>query len=49
MAGRGGPTMHDVAQVAGVSVMTVPGDGLAFKITEPMDLVLAEVIARGEA
>jgi len=32
-----------------VPVMTVPGDGLAFKITDPMDLVLAEVIARGEA
>lgn len=32
-----------------VSVTTVPGDGLAFKITEPMDLVLAEVIARGES
>ncbi len=31
------------------SVMTVPGDSLAFKITEPMDLVLAEVIARGES
>jgi len=32
-----------------VQVSTVPGDGLAFKITEPMDLVLAEVIARGES
>jgi len=32
-----------------VPVMTVPGDSLAFKITDPMDLVLAEVIARGEA
>ncbi len=32
-----------------VAVTTVPGDGLAFKITEPMDLVLAEVIARGES
>jgi 2-C-methyl-D-erythritol 4-phosphate cytidylyltransferase len=32
-----------------IPVMTVPGDGLAFKITEPMDLVLAEVIARGES
>ncbi|MDR2929723.1 MAG: 2-C-methyl-D-erythritol 4-phosphate cytidylyltransferase [Propionibacteriaceae bacterium] len=32
-----------------VPVTTVPGDGLAFKITEPMDLVLAEVIARGES
>ena len=32
-----------------VPVMTVPGDGLAFKITEPMDLVLAEVIARGDS
>jgi len=32
-----------------VPVTTVPGDGLGFKITEPMDLVLAEVIARGES
>ena len=32
-----------------IPVITVPGDGLAFKITEPMDLVLAEVIARGES
>ena len=32
-----------------VPVSTVPGDGLAFKITEPMDLVLAEVIARGDS
>ena len=32
-----------------VPVMTVPGDGLAFKITDPMDLVLAEVIARGDS
>lgn len=32
-----------------VPVTTVPGDGLAFKITEPMDLVLAEVIARDES
>ena len=32
-----------------VPVMTVPGDGLGFKITDPMDLVLAEVIARGES
>lgn len=32
-----------------VAVTTVPGDPLAFKITDPMDLVLAEVIARGEA
>jgi 2-C-methyl-D-erythritol 4-phosphate cytidylyltransferase len=32
-----------------IPVSTVPGDGLGFKITEPMDLVLAEVIARGES
>ncbi|MCL2737231.1 MAG: 2-C-methyl-D-erythritol 4-phosphate cytidylyltransferase [Propionibacteriaceae bacterium] len=32
-----------------VPVTTVPGDGLAFKITDPMDLVLAEVIARGDS
>ena len=32
-----------------VAVSTVPGDGLAFKITDPMDLVLAEVIARGDS
>ncbi|MCL1906540.1 MAG: 2-C-methyl-D-erythritol 4-phosphate cytidylyltransferase [Propionibacteriaceae bacterium] len=32
-----------------IPVITVPGDSLAFKITEPMDLVLAEVIARGES
>ncbi|MCL1923300.1 MAG: 2-C-methyl-D-erythritol 4-phosphate cytidylyltransferase [Propionibacteriaceae bacterium] len=32
-----------------IPVVTVPGDSLAFKITEPMDLVLAEVIARGES
>ncbi|MDR2974740.1 MAG: 2-C-methyl-D-erythritol 4-phosphate cytidylyltransferase [Propionibacteriaceae bacterium] len=32
-----------------IPVTTVPGDGLALKVTEPMDLVLAEVIARGEA
>ena len=32
-----------------IQVVTVPGDGLAFKITDPMDLVLAEVIARGES
>ena len=32
-----------------VPVTTVPGDGLAFKITDPMDLVLAEVIARAES
>lgn len=37
-----------MAEAIHVSVTTVPGDSLAFKITEPMDLVLAEVIARGE-
>jgi len=37
-----------MAEAIHVPVTTVPGDSLAFKITEPMDLVLAEVIARGE-
>ncbi|MDR0847712.1 MAG: 2-C-methyl-D-erythritol 4-phosphate cytidylyltransferase [Propionibacteriaceae bacterium] len=37
-----------MCEAVGAEVTTVPGDGLAFKITEPMDLVLAEVIARGE-
>ncbi|MDR0283836.1 MAG: hypothetical protein LBI33_02970 [Propionibacteriaceae bacterium] len=32
-----------------IQVTTVPGDGLAFKITDAMDLVLAEVVARGES
>jgi len=38
-----------MAEAIDVPVSTVPGDGLAFKITDPMDLVLAEVIARGES
>ncbi len=38
-----------MCEAIGAPVTTVPGDSLAFKITEPMDLVLAEVIARGEA
>ena len=38
-----------MCEAVDVQVSTVPGDGLAFKITEPMDLVLAEVIARGES
>ncbi|MCL2471685.1 MAG: 2-C-methyl-D-erythritol 4-phosphate cytidylyltransferase [Propionibacteriaceae bacterium] len=38
-----------MCEAIGMPVMTVPGDGLAFKITDPMDLVLAEVIARGES
>ena len=38
-----------MCEAVDIPVSTVPGDGLAFKITEPMDLVLAEVIARGES
>jgi 2-C-methyl-D-erythritol 4-phosphate cytidylyltransferase len=37
-----------MCEAVGVEVTTVPGDSLGFKITEPIDLVLAEVIARGE-
>ena len=37
-----------MCEANGAEVTTVPGDSLAFKITEPIDLVLAEVIARGE-
>ncbi|MDR2896780.1 MAG: 2-C-methyl-D-erythritol 4-phosphate cytidylyltransferase, partial [Propionibacteriaceae bacterium] len=33
----------------GAHVQTVPGDPLAFKITEPLDLKLAETVVRGEA
>jgi 2-C-methyl-D-erythritol 4-phosphate cytidylyltransferase len=51
-ANAGGKEFTDDAtmcEAIDVPVSTVPGDGLAFKITEPMDLVLAEVIARGES
>lgn len=38
-----------LCEAAGISVRVVDGDPLAFKITRPLDLVLAEAIMRGRA
>jgi 2-C-methyl-D-erythritol 4-phosphate cytidylyltransferase len=35
-----------ICEASQVPVTTVPGDGLAFKITEPLDLMLAEIVVR---
>ena len=41
-------SMSRAAQM-GVKVVTVPGSALAFKVTNPVDLALAEAVLRGEA
>ena len=37
------------AHAPGTTVLTVPGHEHAFKITRPLDLVLAEAVLRGRA
>jgi 2-C-methyl-D-erythritol 4-phosphate cytidylyltransferase len=46
-----GPATDDASMVEalGVAVLTVPGDEEAFKVTRPLDLVLAEAVLRGRA
>jgi 2-C-methyl-D-erythritol 4-phosphate cytidylyltransferase len=38
-----------LVEAAGVKVVTVPGSPLAFKVTNPVDLALAEAVLRGDA
>jgi 2-C-methyl-D-erythritol 4-phosphate cytidylyltransferase len=38
-----------LVEAMGVKVATVPGSALAFKVTKPVDLALAEAVLRGEA
>ncbi|MFN2540396.1 MAG: 2-C-methyl-D-erythritol 4-phosphate cytidylyltransferase [Mycobacteriales bacterium] len=38
-----------LVEAAGVPVMTVPGSPLAFKVTTPFDLLVAEAVLRGSA
>ena len=46
----GGPLTDDagLVEAAGVTVTTVAGDDEAFKVTRPLDLVLAEALLRRE-
>lgn len=37
-----------LVEAAGVTVMTVPGSPLAFKVTTPFDLVVAEAVLQGQ-
>ena len=45
------PVTDDASMVEaqGVKVVTVPGSALAFKVTNPVDLALAEAVLRGDA
>ena len=36
-----------LVEAAGVTVVTVPGSPLAFKVTTPFDLLVAEAVLRG--
>lgn len=38
-----------LAELAGIPVVVVPGDELAMKITRPLDLVVAEQLARANS
>lgn len=37
-----------MVEAIGVKVLTVPGSALAFKVTHPLDLALAEAVLRGD-